>query len=856
MEQSREHTAKEPFSLSGCLLAIALLYGNSIGIVGALVDILEIPWREVGKRGPLTGLEPISFWGVLLLFCVAAVLVKSGASGKKTFVRLSVCAVLYIIVGFLFRDLLSGGLSIALEDVIGNLNERYQFHIVWTAAKVQADWDAGMRTLALTCGILYALFPLELLAGLLGRYDRGFCLLTVNAVWFTLACLCDRFPGFFFLAFCVIGAVAALVQNEFRKRPKEAAVVALSAAVLTGLVIAVVYFFILPVMDRQYEENQESRWEFYRLVNEEWIPKAKEVLPGGGFGPGADVTGELGRNNLFAYTAEDVYRVTVSRKPQGTIYLKGYMGGTYEETEWAAQSDRELEDYYREQGMELPEDFRALVNFSHAAAKELQQDTSPAYILIEELGWRGSYSIYPYGALLTEEYRVHGDGSVVRKDREYGFQYYASAGYGGRVALPAELARTEEDYRRYVYDHFLEYPEEKLPRLTACLEAEDISTDSIYACALDLIRLLDRQADYNLDAENNPSGTDFVEYFLFDSREGYCEHFASAAVLALRYFGIPARYVAGYAVSPSDFASGGGGIYTAMVSSRQAHAWAEIYLDSIGWVPVEMTPGAVAFPEDNRAEQLGQLGQYGQTADSGLAWTQEGGLWQQDSGTGQQDTGAGQWDASEESGGSGAEKSDKNPTEPNVMDAQNGNQGSLSPEENPESGILGDGSESGGDVRQEPEYQETGSGALQTAEMIFRIVIIVLTFCMLPAGLLCLEKWDESRRREKYRRADRRERIFLLYRNFRSAFLHAGIGQNLAVDGERFRHILLDSYQVSQEEYEAFCHILEKNSFGEEEPSEEELEQVRSLHDRLLKDAYGRARFYRKPFIRRYQGCV
>lgn len=852
MEWRREHTAERPLSLPGCLIDVALMYVNSIGIVGGLVEILEISWRGVGKRSALTGLEPISFWGVLLLFCVAAVLVRGGTSGKKTFVRLAMCAILYVIVGFLFRDVLSGGLSLALEDVIANLNERYQFHIVWKAAKVQAEWDAGRRTLALTCGILYTLFPLELLAGLLGRYDRGFCLLAVNALWFTMACLCDRFPGFFFLAFCVIGTVAALVQDEFRKRPKEAVAVALSAAALTGLSITVVYFFILPVMDRLYEEDQERRWDFYRLVNEEWIPAVKGILPGGGFGPGVDVTGELGRNDLFAYTAEDVYRVTVSRKPQGTIYLKGYVGGAYEETEWAAQSDRELEDYYREQGMELPESFGALVNFSYEVAKELQQGVSPTYIWIEELGWRGSNSIYPYGALLTEEYEVHGDGCVVRKDREYGFQYYVPAGFGGGIVLPAELAQTEENYRRYVYDHFLEYPVEKLPRLTACLEAEDISTDSIYACVSDLIRFLDRQADYDLDAENNPSGTDFVEYFLFDSREGYCEHFASAAVLALRYFGIPARYVAGYAASPSDFSSGAKGTYTAMISRRQAHAWAEVYLDSIGWIPVEMTPGAVAFPEDNRMEQLAQLGQLGQLeqmANQGLPPEEEGQLRQQGTETEQQN-------GSEGNGGSGAGTSGKNQATPDPMDTQNGNQAALIPEENPEKGIQGDKSEIGGDAHQEPEYGETGSGALGTGEMIFRIVMIALAFCTLPVGLLCLEKWDESRRRERYRRADRREKIFLIYRNFRRAFRLVGIGWELDVDGERFRHILLDSYGVSEGEYEVFCRILEKNSFGDEEPSEEELEQVRSLHDRLLKDTYGRAKFYRKPFIGRRLRCV
>lgn len=861
MEWNREHTAEEPFSLPGCLLDIVLLYGNSIGIVGALVDILGISWREVGKKSALTGLEPVLFWGVLLLFCVAAVLVRSGTRGKKVLVRSIVCAILYIFVGAVFRDVLSGGLSIAWEDAVGNLNERYQFHIVWAVAKEQAEWDVGMRTLAVTCGMLYALFPLELLAGLFGRYDRSFCLLIGNALWFTLACACDRFPGFFFLGFCVIGAVATLVQKDFRKRPKVGAVVTLSAAVLTGLVIAAVFHFILPVMDRRYEENQDSRWEFYRLVNEEWIPWVKGILPGGGIGPGVDVTGELGRDNLFAYTAEAVYRVTVSRKPQGTIYLKGYVGGTYEEREWAAQSDRELEDYYREQGLELPEDFGAFVNFSYEVAKEQQKDVSPAYIWIEELGWRGSNSIYPYGALLTEEFQVHGDGCVVRKDREYGFQYCVPAGFSGRKGVPAEMVRTEKDYRRYVYDHFLEYPEEELPRLTACLEAEDISTDSIYACVSDLIRFLDRQADYNLDAENNPSGTDFVEYFLFDSREGYCEHFASAAVLALRYFGIPARYVAGYTASPSDFVSGAGGIYTAMVSRKQAHAWAEIYLDSIGWIPVEMTPGAVAFPEDNRMEQLEQLGQleqmeqleppgqYEQMADKGAAPEEEGQLWQQNTETGERDV-------PEESVSPEPVTPDGYQVQPDIPDTQYGRQETLPPGEGPGDGISGNTPEAGDDVQGEPDFRETGSSVPLMERTAFRTIIIVITFAALLAALLWLQKWEQGRRRERYRRADRRERIFLLYRNFRKAFRLVGIGRELKVDGERFRHIMLDSFQVSEGEYEAFCRILEKNSFGNEEPSEEELEQIRSLHDRLLKEAYRRAAFYRKPFVRRCQGCV
>ena len=846
MKNEKKHAAAEPVSPAGCLSDIVLLFVNSIGIAGALTEILEIPWREMGKESALPGVEPVLFWGVLLAVCAAAVLIRSGSNGKKVLIRVAVCGILYLLLGVLFRKMLSEGFSLALKGAVENLNERYEFHIAWTAARPgkSAGWGTGLRTVALTCSVLYVLFPLELLAGLFGRYDRGFCLIVGNAIWFTLACICDIFPGFFFLAFCVAGAVATLVQKDFRKRPGVGFGVAACAMALAGLSMAAVFHFFLPAMDEQYEEMQEHRGEFYRLVNEEWIPKVKSILPGGGFGSGVDVTGELGRNHLFAYTAEDVYRVTVDEKPQGALYLKGFVGGDYAEREWLAQPDRELEDYYREHGMELPGNFGELTNISYEAARELQHNAAPAHIRIEELGGRGSYSIYPYGALLTEEFHVYGDGSVARKNGDYEFQYYFLSGFGGRSVLSGSLAEEEQDYRSYVYDRYLGYPEEELPRLTAWLENANIRTDNVYVCALDLIQHLDRQADYNLDAENNPSGTDFVEYFLLDSREGYCMHFASAAVLALRYFGIPARYAAGYTVSPSDFAPGDDGDYTAVLTGRQAHAWAEAYLDTIGWVPVEMTPGAVAFPEDNRMEQLGQLGRL---AGQGLMLAENEELWQQDRMTWQNDLTGGEEDSEMT-----VQESIQEQTE--IQDAENESQYALSAEgagyENSVPGAAM--SDSNTDMQQKPEAAEEPIPLNKQSG--FRIIMAVLATFMLLAALVCLEKWDENRRRELFGHADRKERIFLLYRNFRSVFRLAGFRRELAVDGEEFRQILLDSFRISETEYEAFCRILEKNSFGNEEPSEEELQEVRFLHDRLLKEVYRRAAFYKKPLIRRYQG--
>jgi len=92
-------------------------------------------------------------------------------------------------------------------------------------------------------------------------------------------------------------------------------------------------------------------------------------------------------------------------------------------------------------------------------------------------------------------------------------------------------------------------------------------------------------AVYDLNTPRLPEGKDFVLYFLQESRQGYCVHFSSAAVMLLRTMGIPARYVTGYAVS-----SGTGQWVT--VTDDDAHAWAEYYVDGIGWIPLDATPAA------------------------------------------------------------------------------------------------------------------------------------------------------------------------------------------------------------------------------------------------------------------------
>lgn len=90
---------------------------------------------------------------------------------------------------------------------------------------------------------------------------------------------------------------------------------------------------------------------------------------------------------------------------------------------------------------------------------------------------------------------------------------------------------------------------------------------------------------YSLSPKKPPGNRDFVDYFLFDEQKGYCTYFASSIAVMARAVGIPSRYVIGYAMPPNPNANN---VYE--ITNEFAHAWAEVFIENIGWIPMEATP--------------------------------------------------------------------------------------------------------------------------------------------------------------------------------------------------------------------------------------------------------------------------
>src|SRR3954469_25456629 len=106
-------------------------------------------------------------------------------------------------------------------------------------------------------------------------------------------------------------------------------------------------------------------------------------------------------------------------------------------------------------------------------------------------------------------------------------------------------------------------------------------------------------------------GPDPLLEFLFETRAGYCQHFAGAAALLLRLAGIPTRVVTGFATGKRT------GTDSYVVRDEDAHAWIEVYFPVFGWVPFNPTP---ASAEADVAPETDVL-----AAHSGIGGSGEGG---------------------------------------------------------------------------------------------------------------------------------------------------------------------------------------------------------------------------------------
>jgi protein-glutamine gamma-glutamyltransferase len=192
------------------------------------------------------------------------------------------------------------------------------------------------------------------------------------------------------------------------------------------------------------------------------------------------------------------------------------------------------------------------------------------------------------------------------------FRNYAQLRYFGYSELPVNnptaLRAAPTVYPENISDHYLQLPplDARIPALAQTI-TQRARTPYDKAAAIE--SYLRTRFSYTLNLSGKP-GADPLAHFLFETRAGHCEYFASSMTIMLRTLGIPSREVNGFL--PGEYNELAGDY---IVRASDAHSWVEAYFPGIGWVTFDPTPAD--------AQQFGLLSRLGKYIDwMQLSWNE------------------------------------------------------------------------------------------------------------------------------------------------------------------------------------------------------------------------------------------
>ena len=151
-------------------------------------------------------------------------------------------------------------------------------------------------------------------------------------------------------------------------------------------------------------------------------------------------------------------------------------------------------------------------------------------------------------------------------------------------ARPLKARRAGTDYPPNIQGLYLQLPEKLDPRIPQLAQKITATADNPYDKSVVLESYLRRNYGYTLNLAGKP-GADPLAQFLFVTKAGHCEYFASAMAVMLRTLGIPSREVNGFL--PGEFNDLAGDY---IVRASDAHSWVEAYFPGSGWIAFDPTP--------------------------------------------------------------------------------------------------------------------------------------------------------------------------------------------------------------------------------------------------------------------------
>lgn len=528
---------------------------------------------------------------------------------------------LWLLACLILGTWLENGSSLILNQAVDTIGRQfpYAFPVYEVTIKETEYLGAVTVTLGWTAGIF----------AFLGSYliQRGNRILLGAMAVFFLLCqgIFGIYPAFFWNVLLFFSWLFLWMRGHSEKVSPSRQRLALIGQAVLGMAVLLLTFGVmqlfLPI--RTYQKNEtlvswKKEWE--ETIREWRYDGASQVLPEGDF-----------RNlTSFKTSEKPVLEITMST-PQ-SYYLRGFTGSTYEGNGW-----KDLEKEKRYEGHDLfywlhNEDFygQEILGIAGTTLDGKIREEEKNVITINNRNGSSRYAYTPYELLNIEAVNLQkqklGDEGILTTGW-HGQRKYTYQAAGNLVTKYPKLAsyllneeqlskegkqyqKQESHYNEFVYKNYLEIPGNMRTELKKMLGDTEITNGQKHtdygSAKQNILYFLNSNCQYSEELSEMWNGNDFINDFLNHTKKGYSVHYASAATMMFRYYGIPSRYVEGYLVTPEDVKTMSPG-KPYVLDETHAHVWVEYYQDGVGWLPFETTPSYMKVME--QAEQYQDISQ-------------------------------------------------------------------------------------------------------------------------------------------------------------------------------------------------------------------------------------------------------
>ena len=390
-------------------------------------------------------------------------------------------------------------------------------------------------------------------------------------------------------AWLFVSAGIALLLLAWQKNTVSAVNFLLLGAVVLGIAALVLQAGTMQNLS-QTAKDALHQWRY---------EKADEVLP----------EGDLTKPVPAANGTDSILSVTSDKSD--TLYLRGFVGDTYENGTWSAldtktaAAEKDLFYWLHENGF-YPQSQLAM-------AARLMGNYQSSSVSVQNLTECSLYRYEPC-TILPERAGLAKNKiqpSAVETTGLHGKRTYSYETVSDVAALLPELLdflqsnasdsvntylQMESAYREFAYSYALNVPTEFRVQLGSALDAccesygpvDSLTKEQAQTAALAFL-------------EECFNGTGDIVLPLADTADGTTYQYATIAALALRYYGIPARYVEGFTVKTTENEN-------ISVTGESAGAWVEVYQDGVGWLPLAQTPGLESLAPEQTESGIKPVG--------------------------------------------------------------------------------------------------------------------------------------------------------------------------------------------------------------------------------------------------------